>query len=216
MENTGNQELLYTRIGDELANQGYALVDEFLSPEFQNSLRGEITGLLDQGGMKVAGIGNSDAKVIERSIRGDQIYWLEEGEENGDTPAGLKFLEQIHGVREFLRRYLMLPLRGIESHYAVYPKGTYYKRHLDQFQGESHRKLSFICYLNQNWEPGDGGELMIYHEEEDEIRVNPLGGRLVIFRSDLLEHEVLITQAQRIGITGWMLDCEPGLRFLNS
>ncbi len=135
-------------------------------------------------------------------------------QEHSRTPAGLEFLQQVHHVREFLRGYLMLPLRGVEAHYAVYPAGTFYQRHLDQFQRESHRKLSFICYLNANWQAGDGGELVIYPEGEDEVKVAPIGGRLVIFRSDLLEHEVLTTAVPRVGITGWMLDCEPGVRFL--
>lgn len=217
MNTEDQQEELFSQIGNDLADQGYAIVDHFLSAEVQALLRSELENLLTQGALKEAGIGNSGSKLVKRGIRGDQIYWLEEdlSSEESATPEGLTFLTKVHQVREFLRRFLMLPLRGVEAHYAVYPVGTFYKKHLDQFQGESHRKLSFICYLNENWQDGDGGELVIYPEGLPEVKIAPVGGRIVIFRSDLLEHEVSLTHARRVGITGWMLDCEPGLRFLN-
>jgi Rps23 Pro-64 3,4-dihydroxylase Tpa1-like proline 4-hydroxylase len=33
-----------------------------------------------------------------------------------------------------------------------YPKGTFYKRHLDTFQNDQRRKLSMVLYLNdKDW-----------------------------------------------------------------
>jgi SM-20-related protein len=34
----------------------------------------------------------------------------------------------------------------------------------------------------------------------------PMAGRLVIFRSDEIEHEVLPATRERLSITGWILD----------
>jgi SM-20-related protein len=64
--------------------------------------------------------------------------------------------------------------------------------------------ITLILYLNDNWQPGDGGELKIYKENE-EILVEPIGGRCIIFKSAALEHEVLLTNKSRLSLTGWLL-----------
>jgi SM-20-related protein len=42
----------------------------------------------------------------------------------------------------------------------------------------------------------------------------PLAGRLVCFRSDMIEHEVLPATRTRMSITGWMLDQLADLRHI--
>ena len=95
-----------------------------------------------------------------------------------------------------------------EFHYALYPKGTYYKRHLDTFQNDDRRKLSFVCYLNEDgWLPENGGELALYLNEngqETEKIIYPFPGRVVIFESQIIEHEVRPVNKERLSITGWL------------
>jgi SM-20-related protein len=62
-----------------------------------------------------------------------------------------------------------------------------------------------VLYLNADWQPSDGGELVIYKPEGNEHRIQPLQGTLAIFLSEL-EHEVLLTSRDRMSITGWMLN----------
>lgn len=92
-----------------------------------------------------------------------------------------------------------------EFHYAVYPKGTFYKRHLDTFQNDNRRKLSIVCYLNEaDWPKENGGELTIYTTDQA-VDILPLPGRVVLFESQVLEHEVKRVQAsKRLSITGWL------------
>ena len=92
-----------------------------------------------------------------------------------------------------------------EFHYAIYPEGTFYKRHLDTFQNDDRRKLSIVCYLNEaNWPKENGGELTLYLEEKP-LDLLPLPGRIVIFESQVLEHEVKVVKAsERLSITGWL------------
>jgi SM-20-related protein len=42
----------------------------------------------------------------------------------------------------------------------------------------------------------------------------PLAGRLVCFRSDQIEHEVIAATRERRSLTGWMLDQVAELRHL--
>ena len=89
---------------------------------------------------------------------------------------------------------------------ALYPPGSFYRKHLDQFRGVAHRKVSAILYLNPAWSVDDGGELRLYLEPagEGEYRdIAPLGGTLVCFRSDRFHHEVLPTRRERRSLTGW-------------
>jgi SM-20-related protein len=113
----------------------------------------------------------------------------------------------------FINRSLFLSLKDVELHTTVYPAGAYYKRHLDQFKAGDHRKLSVICYLNKDWTDALGGQLRLYIKGGI-IDVLPLAGRLVCFRSDNIEHEVLPSRKERLSVTGWMLDQEADLKHL--
>lgn len=65
--------------------------------------------------------------------------------------------------------------------------------------------ISMLVYLNENWKEGDGGELRVYPEGKEFITIPPINNRCVMFRSDVLIHEVLVSHAPRKSITGWML-----------
>jgi len=95
-----------------------------------------------------------------------------------------------------------------EFHYALYPKGTFYKRHIDTFQNDDRRKLSIVCYLNdENWQAENGGELVLYLSNEgiiEEKVIYPFPGRVVIFESQVIEHEVKPVNTKRLSITGWL------------
>jgi len=90
--------------------------------------------------------------------------------------------------------------------YAMYPKGTFYQKHIDTFQNDDRRKLSMVCYLNDNsWKTTNGGELVLYPKGKERITIYPLPGRVVIFESQVLEHEVKeVLKEERLSITGWL------------
>jgi SM-20-related protein len=96
---------------------------------------------------------------------------------------------------------------------TVYPVGSFYKRHLDQFKQDDHRKLSLICYLNEDWKETHGGQLRM-HLPLGMVDVLPIGGKLVCFRSDMIEHEVLPATRERYSLTGWILDQHLELKHL--
>ena len=203
-------ESAFETIADNLANDGYAVVDNFLSDketeqlvqldEFQN-------GLLH---MRKAGIGQQSDFRINESIRGDYIRWIDK---TAAAPPLRIYIDRLTNMMRFINRSLFLSLKDIELHMTVYPAGAYYKRHLDQFKAGDHRKLSVICYLNKDWTDDLGGQLRMYLKSGT-LDVLPLAGRLVCFRSDNIEHEVLPSKKERLSVTGWMLDQEADLRHL--
>ena len=94
-------------------------------------------------------------------------------------------------------------ITGYEFHYTCYPIGSFYKKHFDQFKNNHSRQYSLIFYLNENWQAADGGELCIYQNNIAQ-QISPENGKSVFFKSNELEHEVLITHQQRLSITGWL------------
>jgi len=199
-----------SQVADGIAETGYAVIDDFLSPEEVNSilqLDEFKTGLLQ---FKKAGIGQKQEKQINEAIRGDYIEWIDR---TAARPPLQAYLTKLNELISFVNQTLFLSLKDYEVHMTIYPAGAYYKKHLDQFKKDDHRKLSVICYLNKNWKVEEGGQLRIYRQEES-IDVLPVAGRLVCFRSDLLEHEVLPSTRNRLSLTGWMLDQYSDLRHL--
>lgn len=193
---------MFESIIDDLLQKKYSIVDGFFSSEEVETLRHSLMAKYDADRFKKSAIGNRTNEEIDKDIRGDFILWIDE--ENANEAEDL-FFGKINEMVEYLNRTCFLGILHKEFHYAVYPKGTYYKRHLDTFQNDDRRKLSIVCYLNEgNWLPENGGELTIYTENED-LDVLPLPGRIVVFESQILEHEVKVVKAsERLSITGWL------------
>ncbi|HLV92888.1 MAG TPA: 2OG-Fe(II) oxygenase [Aequorivita sp.] len=193
---------MYESIIDDLLQKKYSIVDSFFSSEEVDLLRLSLVAKYDADRFKKSAIGNYTSEEIDKSIRGDFILWMDEANAN---EAEELFFGKINDMVSYLNRTCFLGILHKEFHYAVYPKGTFYKRHLDTFQNDDRRKLSVVCYLNEdNWLPENGGELTIYLENE-ELNILPLPGRIVIFESQVLEHEVKIVKAsERMSITGWL------------
>ena len=192
----------FEQIADGLAEAGFAVVDDFL-------VNTEIDAILDlelfrEGivNFRKAGIGKESQLQINESIRGDYIRWVDKNEA---PPPAKVYMDRLQSLGEHLNQSLYLSLKDYEIHFTIYPPGSYYKRHLDQFKKDDHRKLSVICYLNKEWEVQHGGQLRM-HLPDKATDILPLSGRLVCFRSDQIEHEVLPATRERLSLTGWMLD----------
>src|SRR5690606_676284 len=117
-----------------------------------------------------------------------------------------------------VNRHLFTGLRSFEAHYAIYPAGTRYARHLDQFQGDRNRSISCVFYLNERWTDEDGGQLRLYlpssgggAENECVVQLLPVAGTLVCFRSDRVPHEVLPSLRERRSVAGWFRTDAPGI-----
>ena len=195
---------------DTLSEKHYVIIENALTTEVLNGLVKALNDRLEEDRFKKAAIGTMSQKQIDRSIRGDNIFWLDKSSQEFPIQS---FFQLADHIKQLLNRYCFLSLSDYEFHFAHYPIGTFYKRHLDQFQGRDNRLISMVLYLNQYWKPDYGGGLKLFLEDKEHI-IYPEFGRLVLFKSDLLEHEVMITRKDRFSITGWMLYQPVGLGFL--
>lgn len=199
------ENAFYENIISDLLEQQYSIVEDFFSLQEVELLRNSLWEKYEEDNFKKAAIGNRTNEVIEKAVRGDFILWLNEakaGEAEGT------FFKKINHFADYLNRTCFMGILHKEFHYALYPEGTFYKRHLDTFQNDDRRKLSLVCYLNdEDWQPEYGGELVLYlNEDGKEVAksIYPFPGRVVIFESQVLEHEVKPVKTERLSITGWL------------
>jgi SM-20-related protein len=159
-----------------------------------------------RGDFAPARIGRQGAERRRDHIRGDFTCWLSEPL----LPPERTLLERLEDLRLQLNREAFLGLLELELHYAKYPAGAAYSRHVDQPQGSTQRKLSLVLYLNPAWQSTDGGVLRIHAADDRFVDVEPIAGRLVCFLTSGREHEVLRAECERLSISGWFRSA-PGL-----
>jgi SM-20-related protein len=176
------------------------ITENFLSPQLAADLKANLQALYADQQLQTAGIGNDSAFLQDKLIRNDKIYWLDRAHNDVHENA---FFDLMDSFVSFLNKECYTGITSYEFHYALYEKGSFYKKHLDQFQSNKSRAFSMIMYLNTDWEEKDGGELCIYHDDAMQM-VSPTNGKCVFFKSSELLHEVLLTHKPRLSITGWL------------
>jgi SM-20-related protein len=184
------------RIVDALAGVGWIVIPDFLDAPAVQALNELMRARSEQ--FVPAGVGREAAHQVRQDIRGDSVLWLE----NDDLEMATAN-QRMADLQQTLNRELYLGLAELEWHFARYPVGSFYQRHLDQHRQQDTRVVTVVQYLNQNWADTDGGQLRIYLDDEQSVDVTPHGGTLVVFLSNRFEHEVLPAQRERVSLTGW-------------
>lgn len=189
----------FAHIIESLRHNGYIILNSVFAEE---SLQGLFIDIkqTDSQYFHQAGIGREQEHQLNQFVRRDRIHWLATNHEVAQF-----YFHWIAQLRQRINRELFLGLFDYECHYAHYPKGAFYKKHLDAFRGESNRRLSTILYLNPDWQPHDGGELVLYAADSQTVleSVLPTFGTMVLFLSEEFPHEVLPSNRSRYSLTGW-------------
>ncbi len=145
-----------------------------------------------------AKVGRGDHRSRVREVRRDHIAWLDPLD--GQLQNWFSWAE---ALRQILNQHLFLGLWDFECHFARYRRGDFYAKHLDAFRDTDARRVSLVVYLNNNWVPEAGGELILYPERTDAITVEPHRGTVVLFLSERIPHEVRPARRQRYSVAGW-------------
>lgn len=193
-------ENIFNQLIDSFVNDKVGIAKNFINPTLSQHLINNLLQLHTDSQMFSAGTGNKVLVAHDKALRSDKIHWLDRKHNN---PHENDFLDLIDTFILYLNRTCYTGITDYEFHYTLYELGTFYKKHVDQFQNNDVRQYSMIMYLNQNWKEGDGGELCIHHIDRKQY-ITPLGGKSVFFKSSELPHEVLMTNEPRMSITGWL------------
>lgn len=192
----------HDHIIDALTGPGRIVLPDALPPALTQALHQELQQQFDAGAFHAAAIGRGHNEQVNHSIRGDSLCWLSEA-----LPAASAYLNALHTLRQILNRTLYLGLDDYEAHYAHYEPGSFYRRHLDRHHNSDARRVTTVCYLDNDWQHDQGGELLIYESLDTDMpvqRVLPQSGTLVLFMSGDFPHEVLPATRTRHSIAGWL------------
>ncbi|KZY33532.1 2OG-Fe(II) oxygenase [Oleiphilus sp. HI0081] len=194
-----DNEVLFESIAQDLIQTGCSINEGAIPQALADALAQEVKGLASEK-FKKAGIGREQDFVRNETVRSDEIAWISE-----ETEAGKAWLEWASQLQSYMNRRLYLGLFSFESHFAHYSAGDFYQRHLDAFKGQSNRTLTLVAYFNKDWTQEDGGELVVYKDQDDQEgqKVLPSFATLVVFLSEEFPHEVLPAKKDRYSIAGW-------------
>jgi len=193
-------EKIFDCLIDSFIEDKVGIAENFLSVSLAAHLKDNLIGLFENKKLLNAGVGNDMVVNQNKLIRSDVIYWLDR---KHDNQYENDFFDLMDEFVIYLNRTCYTGITGYEFHYTLYESGTFYKKHIDQFHNNGSREYSMIMYLNADWKTEDGGELCIYHVNEEQ-HISPNNGKSVFFKSSDLAHEVLLTHKQRMSITGWL------------
>lgn len=191
-------------IANDLRAQGFSVCTNFVLSAEVAALRDELHATATE--FRAAGIGRDQVFQRDVTVRSDRIRWLDP-----QAPAQGELLARVEQLRLVLNRELLLGLFDYEAHFAHYDAGAFYQRHRDTFasaaidDAKPRRIVSTVLYLNDDWDAGDGGELVLYDTDDSELRrVLPQAGTAVFFLSEEFPHEVLPARRERYSIAGWL------------
>lgn len=184
-----------------LIEKQWGFVDNFLSEESAHQILEHLEELQRQEQFHKSRIGTPGQLQTISSIRGDHIYWLDESRNDENTNHVFSVLKDL---QEIFKEELLISLKEIEAHFAIYPEGQGYDVHYDR-QGHSNtRELTFVFYLNKSWSKLDGGEIILYdHQGTEIVSVSPYFNRLIVFKSERFPHKVNKALRNRKSLTGW-------------
>jgi SM-20-related protein len=190
-------DIIFDELIDSYLATNVGISKDFLSKALSAHLADNIRTLYAEDLLISAGTGNDMLVNHNKFIRSDKIYWLDRLHNNRYEND---FFDLMDRFVSHLNSTCYAGITGYEFHYTLYEKGSFYKRHLDNFKQNGTRAFSMIMYLNNEV---DGGALRIYHGTSSQD-ITPNAGKSVFFKSNELEHEVLVTNLPRISITGWL------------
>lgn len=193
--------VFHARITEDLFEKGWSVQKDYLGIGLAARLKTRLAALEAGDALTPAGIGREEQNRIAKDIRRDRTFWLDPA---NDTDAAYTAL--MEDLRLTLNKNLFLGLFEYEAHYALYPEGGFYKKHIDALKGGKNRLVSTVCYLNENWREQDGGLLTLF-DRTDHNRITrtvlPEEGSIAVFLSEDIPHEVTPANRPRRSIAGW-------------
>jgi SM-20-related protein len=148
-------------------------------------------------------------------IRKTSTCWLDYLDPKTDIENSLLMFLDAFRLQLCEALYCDLNFEDTEVLYARYPEKGFYRKHSDSHapavgvsDRDTERYLSIVLYVNDHpWQEKDGGSLRMFGDEyvpwASSIDVHPVPGTLLLFFSQGLSHEVLITSVKRYAVVGW-------------
>ncbi|KAL3786880.1 hypothetical protein HJC23_013801 [Cyclotella cryptica] len=203
-------------ISHHLATYGYYTTTNFLQSSSVSILRSQAITLRKQGRYEQSYSEKLEGHTIRRFDKRGVYACEPDGRDYYTAPDLITYIatllrtlpEALNG--ESFTKEMDLSPSSFNAKLAVSTAGgSRYPCHIDNPVGNDGgdvRKLTCILYLNPGWVEGEGGEIRLFVKEDDgghverkdavkKVDLSPVGGRLLLFWSDEIPHEVLTTKS---------------------
>ncbi|CAK4402159.1 unnamed protein product [Aphanomyces euteiches] len=198
---------------EQLLDQGFMVIDNFLGHDWATALRSEIQFLrekdllvpnktqfpstttpgavtqYDKPNIYEADLHNTAVRTQVPQL--DALFHQDDLARVLASHTGLPLVHRTQGKT--------LKVQFNAGHGGCFPC------HYDNPGRPNKRRLTCLIYFNPDWKDGDGGEIELYpFLSGTSVVVRPLMDRLVVFSSDRILHRVLPSQAERYCLTVWI------------
>ncbi|CAK9015200.1 unnamed protein product [Durusdinium trenchii] len=190
----------------QLKEQGWFIIDDFLPEELAVSLRAEAKQAYEDGKFSQHRFQFGSGTFEKPSIFEADLH-----DETLQEPLA-SFAELLFEESLGQRLNHWWPELALEEGFRAKTlkvqrnggQGGCFPCHYDNSGPPSKRSITCLVYLNPDWTDGDGGELVLHPFLEPDIIIAPLMRRAVFFRSDLILHSVRPSSAERFCFTLWL------------
>lgn len=224
------EKIITPLVIEHLDRHGYAVVDGALDGEatriavcgkggeevmmaLSESLRRELEALVDTPGAMLPNathlVQKEGTMKLEKSgIFEAEVHALDEETLNTTTPTFRAVLED-RSMLTLLNVMLPPPTPLHQLHYQSVKlqlnmgDGGCFPLHFDSDATVDGRRVTALTYLNPDWAPGDGGELVLYPFPHQPVKIEPIMGRVVLFSAANMLHRVLPSEKKRLCFTTW-------------
>jgi len=138
-------------------------------------------------------------QLVDKQVRSCVSKWLRYKE----YPDICKVLE--NSCSSIHMKHIPSELICLELQYLKYGISDHFKAHSDVVNGKKPRRFSTVTMLSKT-EDLEGGDLIIFDEDGNEINTNIDVGETVVFYSSTLHQVTPITKGGREVLVGWIYD----------
>ncbi|KAI8844815.1 hypothetical protein BC829DRAFT_419734 [Chytridium lagenaria] len=196
---------------EALWRQGFTFVDGLLDATVVGEARNRAIQMANEGLLIPAGeVRMDDDPFRDRKARDDVITWLHPTDPL--HPALLTVVNLLKSIQQDLGGVMHMNGEA-EYQLALYRgNGGRYERHRDAFPNDQpedveQRRVTGILYLTSPESRGGcDGSLRVYRplDRADGVEIEAVPGRLVLFLSGVVDHEVMPVFGERVAVTAWM------------
>uniref|UniRef100_A0A7S1J8X9 Fe2OG dioxygenase domain-containing protein n=1 Tax=Eutreptiella gymnastica TaxID=73025 RepID=A0A7S1J8X9_9EUGL len=197
---------------DGLDRNGFAVVDNFLGTGWATAILTEMQWLYASRLMQPNQIRILDPDDAPFNVTKPNIHELDLHHEDlrEKVPEINELFWQSHALAAHLNGLLpRLQLTTRPAQHTLKAQcntghGGCFPLHYDNPAPPDKRRLSALLYLNPDWKPGDGGEIVVSPFLGQPTTIEPCMDRLVLFFSETMLHRVLPCYAERYCLTIWL------------
>jgi Rps23 Pro-64 3,4-dihydroxylase Tpa1-like proline 4-hydroxylase len=214
---TTHSMILSNDVVQQLHQQGYVILPNFINQQLQYQLREDIQTLREREYFKKANIGQDSTNTYNSTVRITETCFIGKDKHRFNTMERNEARETLYNMVDDIGKAISSPQSDTslstttaskpvalddtltELLYAYYPNGGYYRTHMDAIPNSISylRQYSFLLYLNggsdmkdrhSDWNTTtDGGQLRLYLNRKDNSTTAT--PRTLDFTNDLYQKE---------------------------